>query len=247
MKILGVSGRKQSGKNTLANYVNGYILKSKGMIKDFFIDDNGGLVINTEDVSGQLGYGVFDVTRKDPQFLEYAERNLWPFVKVYHFADPLKEMAVNLFGLDSKNIYGNDNQKNESTIMNWNSMPTNPDSRSGNLTHREFLEYFGTNIIRRIRWDAWSDYAIKKILREDSEISIIPDVRFPDEVEAIKRAGGKVVRLTRDIFNSQSESESSLDKESFDWNNFDFIIDNKDISLLDLCDYLSNNTLIWEN
>lgn len=217
------------------------------MIKDFFIDDNGGLVINTEDVSGQLGYGVFDVTRKDPQFLEYAERNLWPFVKVYHFADPLKEMAVNLFGLDSQNIYGNDNQKNESTIMNWNSMPTNPDSRSGNLTHREFLEYFGTNIIRRIRWDAWSDYAIKKILREDSEISIIPDVRFPDEVEAIKRAGGKVVRLTRDIFNSQSESESSLDKESFDWNNFDFIIDNKDISLLDLCDYLSNNTLIWEN
>jgi hypothetical protein len=247
MKILGISGRKQSGKNTLANYINGHILRSRGMVKDFFIDNDGGLVINTEDVSGQFGYGIFDVTRKDPQFLEYAERNLWPFVKVYHFADPLKEMAVNLFGLDSKNVYGNDNQKNESTTIGWDSMPTNPDNRSGNLTHREFLEYFGTKIVRRIRWDAWSDYAIKKILREDSEISIIPDVRFPDEVEAIKQVGGKVVRLTRDIFNSQAESESALDQENFSWDNFDFIIDNKDISLSDLCDYLSNNTLIWEN
>lgn len=245
MKILGISGRKQSGKNTLANYINGHILKTRSMVKDFFIDDNGSLVINTDDSSGQSGYGIFDVTRKDAQFVEYADRNLWPFVKVYHFADPLKEMAVDLFGLNPENIYGNDNQKNEPTPMMWESMPTNPSNKNGNLTHREFLEYFGTSIIRQIKWDVWSEYALKRILKEGSELSIIPDVRFPNEVHAIQAAGGKVIRLTRDKFNSDAEAESALDEEVFDWSKFDLVIYNQDITIEELCSQLSKINSYW--
>lgn len=241
VKIIGISGRKQSGKNTVANYINGDVLQSKSMINDFAINEDGALVINTEDITGTSGYGIFDVTRKDSVFIDYAEKELWPYIKVYHFADPLKEMAVNLFGLNSDNIYGTNDQKNEETNLSWEDMPDNINKKNGPITYREFLEHFGTKIIRKIKYSAWADYTLKKIMSEQSEIAIIPDVRFPNEVKAIKNYGGMVVRLTRDIFHSDSESESALDDHKFCWSGFDKIIDNSNMTLDVLCKELKNN------
>jgi hypothetical protein len=124
VKIIGISGRKQSGKNTVANYINGQVLKERSMINDFAISHDGNLLINTQDITGTSGYGIFDVTRKDSIFVEYAQRELWPYIKVYHFADYLKDMSVNLFGLNSKNVYGNDDRKNEYTPLLCEEMPT---------------------------------------------------------------------------------------------------------------------------
>jgi len=245
MKIIGISGRKQSGKNTVANFINGFVLKSKNMTQDYYIDDDGSLVVKTQDTGGSSGFGVFDVTRKDENFIEYAERDLWPFIKVYHFADPLKDMAINLFNLNSEDVYGNDEQKNKKTDLLWENMANNFDNKQGRMTNREFLEHFGTNVIRKINHNVWSDYSIKKILKEQSELAIIPDVRFPNEVNAIKNAGGVVVRLTRNVFNSQAEPEKALDKDVFDWDNFDLVIDNSNISLQELCAHLNNNAWIW--
>lgn len=246
MKIIGISGRKQSGKNTVANFINGQILKNKNMINDFYIDTDGMLTINTSDSSGNSGFGIFDVTRKDDTFISYAERNLWPYVKVYHFADPLKEMAISLFGLNPEEIYGNDDQKNKQTIIKWENMPDNSLNKRGNVTNREFLEHFGTCIIRKIKTDAWSEYTINRIVKEQSEIAIIPDVRFPNEVAAIQKNGGIVLRLTRDIFSSTAEAETALDQNNFDWNSFDFVIDNSNLSLEDLCNNLNELSYIWE-
>ena len=247
MKIIGISGRKQSGKNTIANYINGDVLTQKSMVKDFYIDTRGKLIVNTEDSDGQSGYGEFDVTRKDNTFVDYAELNLWPYIKVYHFADPLKEMAIDLFGLKAEHVYGSDDQKNQKTELLWQNMPNNVDNKDGNMTNREFLEHFGTNIIRKIKNDAWSEFTINNVVKQQPEIAIIPDVRFPNEVKAIKNNGGIVIRLTRNIFNSSFEAETSLDKENFDWNNFDVIIDNSNMTLLELCDHLGNNTNLWRS
>jgi hypothetical protein len=244
MKIIGISGRKQAGKNTLANYINGYILKQKGMINDFYIDENGSLTISTEDLDGNAGYGILDVTRKDTAFVEYAEKELWPYIKVYHFADPLKEMAINLFGLNADHVYGTNEDKEKLTDLEWKNIPGST-KKSGNPTAREFLEHFGTKIIRKIRNDAWANYSINKILREGTEIAIIPDVRFPNEVDAIKKHGGVVIRLTRDIFHSEAEAESALDNEVFDWNNFDVTIDNTNTTINELCDKFKSLNRIW--
>lgn len=245
MKIVGIAGRKQSGKNTVANFINGHVLKSKNMIQDFYIDSDGKLVVKTEDSGGNSGFGIFDVTRKDAAFVEYAERDLWPYIKVYHFADPLKEMAIDLFALNPNEIYGTDSDKNKNTNIDWSDMPFNGD-KSGKMTNREFLEHFGTKIVRRIKNDAWSRYTVKRILAEQSDIAIIPDVRFPNEVEAIQSCGGKVIRLTRDIFSSTSEAEVALDKDKFSWDNFDLVLDNQDISLNELCELLNKITHYWE-
>ena len=38
MKILGISGKKQAGKNTVANIIHGTVLKENGLIKDWNVD-----------------------------------------------------------------------------------------------------------------------------------------------------------------------------------------------------------------
>jgi hypothetical protein len=245
MKILGISGRKQAGKNTAANYINGKVIQSLNMVEDFYIDDKGQLTIKTQDSSGESGYGIFDVTRKDDIFVQYAERELWPHIKIYHFADPLKELASNLFNLDEKLVYGSNEDKDTKTSFKWSDVPVGNKKSKDNMSIREFLEYFGTKIVRKIKDDAWAEFTIKRIIRENSDIAIIPDVRFPNEVSAIQAAGGKVIRLTRDKFNSNAEAESALDEDVFDWSKFDAVIYNQDLTIQDLCGEINKINSYW--
>jgi hypothetical protein len=245
MKILGISGRKQAGKNTAANYINGKVIQSLNMVEDFYIDDKGQLTIKTKDSNGESGYGIFDVTRKDDVFIQYAERELWPHIKIYHFADPLKELASNLFNLDEKLVYGSNEDKDTKTPFKWSNVPAGNKQNKEQMSIREFLEYFGTKIVRKIKDDAWAEFTIKRITRENSDIAIIPDVRFPNEVSAIQAVGGKVIRLTRDNFNSTAEAESALDEDVFDWSKFDAIIYNQDLTIADLCSELNKISNYW--
>ena len=245
MKIIGISGRKQSGKNTAANYINGVILKNKNMVEDFKINTEGLLEICTKDQNEKMGWGIFDVCRKDKAFIEYADYQLWPYIKVYHFADALKDISSSLFGLKIENLYGTDRQKNAKTKLQWENLPTN-ENKTGYLTHREFLEYFGTSIVRKIKNDAWVNLTINKIFAENSELAIIPDIRFPNEVNAIKENGGIVIRLTRDICKSKVECEQALDRDNFDWSLFDYVIDNENFSITDTCRELDKIDFIWK-
>lgn len=231
MKIIGISGRKQSGKNTVANYINGDIIKNRGMIHDFAISQKGELEIKTTDGNGDIGWGIFDVTRKDEDFTDYASQSLWPYVKVYHFADYLKKICIELFDITPRQVYGSDEDKN--TMTNYG------------MTAREFLQYFGTNVMRKIKDTIWVDYTIKNIVSENSLVALIPDVRFPNEVNAIHDAGGIVIRLTRDAKNSSHECETALDKNKFDWKNFDLIIDNNSTSIEELIEILSKQSNLW--
>jgi hypothetical protein len=243
-KIVGISGRKQSGKNTVANFINGTILQDREMVMDFFINEDGQLAIKTVNSTGEEGYGIFDVTRKDSAFVEYAEKELWPYIKVYHFADYLKDLSINLFGLNAQGVYGTDQQKNELTNIKWENMPFIT-KKGGYMTNREFLEQFGTKVVRKIRTDAWVAATINKINYENSQLAIIPDVRFPNEVEAIKASGGIVIRLARDLHNSDVECETVLDKDNFDWSKFDAVIDNTDYTIEKLCSELASLKSLW--
>lgn len=231
--IIGISGRKQSGKNTLANYINGDILKSRNMIQDFSITNKGELEILTQMEDGSPRWGIFDVSRKDEDFVIYAERELWPFIKLYHFADYLKKMCVDLFDLTENQVYGTDEDKNTNTPYN--------------MTAREFLQYFGTEVMRKIKDTIWVDYTIKLIKSEGSLVSIIPDVRFPNEVLAIKKAGGIVIRLDRNIYNSSHECETALDRSVFNWDQFDLIIENHNSSIEEFISKAASLKTLWRN
>lgn len=231
--IIGISGRKQSGKNTVANIINGELLKDMMLISDYKINNEGQLVIKTTDTGGNEGWGILDVTRKDEEFQQYADKNIWPHVKIYHFADYLKSISINLFGLDAKKVYGSDNDKNSKTEFRWEKMPSTNNKR-GKLTIREFLQYFGTELVRKIKDNAWVESTINIINNENSELALVPDVRFPNEVLAIKENGGIVIRLTRNVYDDKHECESALDKDVFDWSNFNTVIDNSSASIEEL-------------
>lgn len=245
--ILGISGKKQSGKNTVANYINGCILKDKNLIQDFTIDTSGKLNILTTDHNGNSGWGIFDITRKDYAFYEYAHINLWPYVKVYHFADLLKELCISLFGLSYDQVYGTDDQKNTKIGIFWEDMPENNENNTGEMTSRELLQHFGTNIIRKIKDEAWVSATINKICQENTQLAIIPDVRFPNEVNAIHANNGHVIRLTRNIYDSDHKCEKALDNDVFSWNNFDHIIDNQNSTIQELCSSIDKISHLWRN
>ena len=126
------------------------------------------------------------------------------------------------------------------------------------LTPRHALQQLGTNWGRRCYDNVWVDFAIRaawSILNaEDFGYNpktgvvdvghnqnirgvVISDVRFPNEVEAIKAAGGKVWRILRPTSGlvgvaGQHSSEHSLD----DWadDRFDAVLNNQNGPLEDL-------------
>ena len=248
--ILGISGKKQAGKTTVANMIHGEILLKNNLIKDYMITENGKLTVNTVNAEGKSGWGEFDVERKDEQFIEYAHYNMWPYVKLYNFADSLKDMCINLFGLTYEQVYGTDEQKNQNlNHIRWEDMPRFQNMklmkkmpidakkswnwREGEMTAREFMQFFGTDIMRKIHQDVWANACINKITKEGSKLSVVADVRFPNEVEAINKAGGKVLRLERDIHEDNHDSETALDVGNYDHANFWGIVYNQEMTIGD--------------
>ena len=228
--ILGISGAKQSGKTTCNNFLHGYQMRFHDVIEKFLMNEKGDLVVNTIslDEKGEEveGIGVIDVFRTDFEFNLYASQNIWPFVKAFSFADPLKAICVNLFGLTYDQCYGSDDDKNTPVNVKWEHVP-GVSKKSGYLTAREFMQVFGTDICRTIKPDVWTNACINRIHESGTELAIVSDCRYPNEVEAVKQAGGKVIRLTRNPFDDQHSSEKALDG----YEGFDFVLDNSSMDI----------------
>ena len=143
--------------------------------------------------------------------------------KIYSFADPLKQdICINILGLTYDQCYGSDDDKNTMTDLWWDGVQ---------LTAREAMEIIGTKIFRALKTNVWADATINKIKKENVDLAIISDCRFPNEVEAVKNSGGINIRLDLDPFHSNSISENSLDQYVYDWSNFDIIIKNSKMTI----------------
>ena len=256
--IIGIAGKKQAGKNTVANILHGMVLKRIGFVTEFDIGEGGELLIQAPSVGNGQTFEVFDVSRKDAAFTEFADKEMWPYIKLYSYADMLKLVCTTLFDIPEENVYGTDEQKN--TVMPhllWENMPgvVTPivldtelhDSLMGMTLHdpgpmtaREVLQFFGTDICRKMWTNVWVHCTINRILEEQPLIATISDVRFPNEVKAIKEAGGIVIKLTRAIHEDSHSSENQLDDPQFDQKEFDMVIDNHDCTIQDLKQYIIN-------
>ena len=143
--------------------------------------------------------------------------------KIYSFADPLKQdICINILGLTYDQCYGSDDDKNTMTDLWWDGVQ---------LTARQAMEIIGTKIFRALKTNVWVDATINKIKKENVDLAIISDCRFPNEVEAVKNSGGLNIRLESDPFHSDAISENSLDQDVYDWSNFDLIIKNSKMTI----------------
>lgn len=267
IKIVALSGKSQSGKSTMGNFLTGHEMKRHDVIEKFLISDNGELVVNSiftgDDGKDVEAMGILDLNQNSEQFYEYASRRIWPLIRTYAFADSLKEMCVNLFEIPRECIYGTNEQKNRvQEHLRWENMPgicdpekikdvlsdtSREDKREkinpnwlktsyglditphseGSMTAREFMQYLGTDIMRKMYGPIWINACLNRIKDDSPEIAVITDCRFVNEIVKVKDEGGYVVRLLRNPINSSHSSE--LDADSYV--GYDAVIDNSEMGI----------------
>lgn len=171
--------------------------------------------------AGRKQSGKTTLCKQIVQFISDLE-NLEDYATIYNFADPLKDACMNILGLTFEQCYGDDEQKNELVNCYRNNKQ---------MSAREVLQVVGTEFFRSIQHDVWADATIRRIQKDNPRVALIGDCRFPNEVEAVKNAGGTVIKLTRNLYNSDHASETALDPQNYDPNNFDLVVDNNNMTI----------------
>lgn len=266
-KIIGFSGKQSAGKDSACNLLYCIALRNVLKLTDVaYVDDEGRVIIEYVDENGKFDGPLF-VDSRHPEIMGWMAQFVWPFIKKFSYAEPLKEFCQYVLGLSEEGVWGTNEQKNQPTHLKWEDMPTvlhegdwlvmqekflysqQPEDvfdnilvgKTGLMTGREVMEYFGTQICRRMYPNVWADALIRRIELIKPEIAMVCDVRFPNEVEAIKKAGGKVIRLTRtteEAAKNDHISNTALDQDVYDWSNFDAVIDNQNLTIREAQDLI---------
>lgn len=246
-KVLVISGKKQSGKSTLANFIQGLILLQEGFIDQFEVSEHtrGHLFID-------IGDGVFKDINKltgiEKEFYLFSSKN----IKKYELMDDMKNILVNYFGLTKSQVNGENGEKDVYVRYLWENMPglceTQFAGRTGPMTAREFMQYMGTEIARKIYLDINVEKTYKNIHRDLPEFATINGGRFPNDITY--RPGFacevKTVRLARTLYPQDiHSSETSLDVEHFNWNRFDCVIWNQSLSIEQTCTTMLSFLKVW--
>ncbi len=229
-KVLVLCGKKQSGKSSTAKFLYGREMVRLGLIDTFNFNSNADLLIPAKT---DTGFGIFNIYDKSFEFVQSARQNIWPHIKVYSFADKLKMACHNIFGLPIDLMYGSDGDKATLTniVKSYNDVEkgSSEECIPTYYTVREVLQDFGTKV-REIGPDAWIDRVCEQIIEEQSDLSIIDDCRYPNELAKADQLNAVTIKFTRQLDDVDSHSsETAFDDMSDD--SFDFVVDNADMTL----------------
>lgn len=256
-KIIVFSGTKQSGKTSAKNEIVGYLMQHFEKTSKYYLNNAGELCIATDQ-----GMGVFDLESHDDQIVDVLKTHVWLYVKSYSFADHLKWIAMDVFGLTHNQCFGTEADKNSLTSIKWLDiifivpprtggkikkqlkMPDDhPEKLNEYMTAREFLQTFGTDICRKIKPNCWVEACYRQIINDGVPLAIITDCRFKNEFEFSQQVGAKVIRFNRQIDGDTHRSETDLDDVPSE--TFDAYIDNTDMSLVDKNNSVKERLFEW--
>ena len=128
------------------------------------------------------------------------------------FASTLKDAVANVFGWDRTMLEGRTKEAREwrEQVDPWWAerldMPT--------LTPRWVLQYWGTEVCRRSFHDDIWIASLENKIRNSKDNVVISDCRFPNEISAIKNAGGTIVWVQRGALPEWYEHAVSANKGS---------------------------------
>ena len=111
------------------------------------------------------------------------------------FANTLKDAVSAVFGWDRDLLEGrtrHSREWREQVDAWWADRLGIPD-----LTPRWVLQYWGTEVVRRSFHDDTWIASLENRLRKTTDDVVISDCRFPNEIRAIRSAGGHVIRVVR--------------------------------------------------
>lgn len=174
-------------------------------------------------VSAKIGSGkdtFFDIVQKKVA-VSYENKK---------FAFKLKQIASILTGISIEKF---EEQEFKKTFLSeeWNRLMYSGDPFLKNeqievfyqsMTVREFLQRLGTEAMRDgLHKNVWVNALLSDFNKETSKW-IVTDMRFKNELSAIKKNEGVTVRINRkDCIKIDHPSETELDSE-----NFDYVIEN---------------------
>lgn len=110
------------------------------------------------------------------------------------FANTLKDAVAAVFGWDRVLLEGRTKEARE-----WREQRDEwwSDRLGKDITPRHILQYWGTEVCRQGYHDDIWIASLENKMRKTGDNIVISDVRFPNEIKAIKSAGGQVVRVVR--------------------------------------------------
>lgn len=137
-------------------------------------------------ITGHKGHG------KDTACLPLQSPELgW---KKIAFAQPLKEAVSELFDIPAE--YLHDPELKEKILERYNMSP------------RKIMQDFGQNV-RSVSPNHWVD-AWYSLMKGAGKV-VTPDVRYPNELEAIRKYGGVMIRIVRkDLINTDTHISESF-------------------------------------
>lgn len=207
-RLIAVSGVKGSGKDSVSSMLQ-YCLSVPKMFRQYF-------------------------------FYKHFRKWIKPKYKRIAFADPLKKMLSDLLNISLDKFYIREFK--EGCIINISTLEgswlgeklsdskfnklvkqLDPSLTESNLSLRQLLQYFGTEIMQKYFGKrVW----INSTMQNRSEYTIISDLRFIEEYNAVKEKKGIIIYVNRPNYEfGQHASEREM-KELLENDKYDLVIDN---------------------
>ena len=125
------------------------------------------------------------------------------------FANSLKDAVSQVFGWDRDMLEGRTKQSREwrETKDEWWSKRLKRE-----ITPRWVLQYWGTEVVRKGFHDDMWVASLENRLRSSTDDIVITDCRFPNEIKAIRNAGGRVIRIKRGTEPEWYDAAKSVNK-----------------------------------
>jgi hypothetical protein len=198
--LVGIAGCLQSGKDTVAKlWQKVYIKKLR----------DEGKIVDMDMIDYRVRYGNFNNLNTLSQW------------KNKKFAYKLKQIVALIFNCNVEDLE-NEEFKNSRTPDDLT-----PISASGKITYRQALQLIGTDIFRnQYHPDIWVNILLNEY-DDKNENWIISDCRFHNEMDAIKKKGGLIIKVIRG-----TEHEIDLSKvhaseiEMYTYKDYDYKIEN---------------------
>ncbi len=187
--IIGISGKKQSGKDTTCKY----LVSDLRYLPDSSRINTSKIYSFADSLKRKICIDILGLTECQCFGTNEQKNSLtnctWDKL-------PMEIRENNLIKKNAEDILGD--------------LPT------GRMTGRDVMQVVGTDIFRNFFDDrVWVNATFRDIEKEGHDMSLIADVRFPSEVEGILSKGGYIIRLERAPLADSHDSETALD--NYDW------------------------------